>query len=229
MPARRVILELGTGNDLHWRRTTPRPRCAPCRTPCTTASPHHAAHAWAQFQDRHVRRCHDRRAATRQGRPREGAHVPAARHRDGEGRQGRTSTCPIPKSKRYRGDRQRRGFRPGWSFHDAFSTNTRSRPTPRKVKIALREKGLDFKVETAGDTGLGQGRRRVRGGQPAQRGAGAGRRRRCASSTRPSSLEYLEDKFPSPPLLPRDPAERARARMIEELCGHVRTRRSTGA
>jgi glutathione S-transferase len=31
-------------------------------------------------------------------------------------------------------------------------------------------------------------------------------------------LEYLEDKFPSPPLLPRDPAARANARMIEELC-----------
>jgi glutathione S-transferase len=31
-------------------------------------------------------------------------------------------------------------------------------------------------------------------------------------------LEYLEDKFPAPPLLPRDPAARANARMIEELC-----------
>ncbi|KAI0871176.1 glutathione S-transferase [Hypoxylon argillaceum] len=33
-------------------------------------------------------------------------------------------------------------------------------------------------------------------------------------------LEYLEDKFPEPPLLPprSDPAARARARMIEDLC-----------
>src|SRR6185503_9373866 len=31
-------------------------------------------------------------------------------------------------------------------------------------------------------------------------------------------LEYLEDKVPSPPLLPRDPAARARARMIEDVC-----------
>ncbi len=31
-------------------------------------------------------------------------------------------------------------------------------------------------------------------------------------------LEYLEDKFPSPPLLPRDPAARAQARMIEDVC-----------
>jgi len=32
------------------------------------------------------------------------------------------------------------------------------------------------------------------------------------------SLEYLEEKWPAPALLPRSPAERARARMIEELC-----------
>jgi hypothetical protein len=31
-------------------------------------------------------------------------------------------------------------------------------------------------------------------------------------------LEYLEDKWPRPPLLPASPAERARVRMIEELC-----------
>ncbi len=29
-------------------------------------------------------------------------------------------------------------------------------------------------------------------------------------------LEYLEDKWPTPPLLPRDPASRAEARMIED-------------
>ncbi len=31
-------------------------------------------------------------------------------------------------------------------------------------------------------------------------------------------LEYLEDKWPSPPLLPSTPAERARVRMIEDVC-----------
>ena len=31
-------------------------------------------------------------------------------------------------------------------------------------------------------------------------------------------LEYLEDKWPTPPLLPRDPAARAEARMIEDVC-----------
>ena len=31
-------------------------------------------------------------------------------------------------------------------------------------------------------------------------------------------LEYLEDRFPAPPLLPASPADRARVRMLEELC-----------
>lgn len=31
-------------------------------------------------------------------------------------------------------------------------------------------------------------------------------------------LEYLEDKWPTPSILPRDPAGRARARMIEDIC-----------
>jgi glutathione S-transferase len=31
-------------------------------------------------------------------------------------------------------------------------------------------------------------------------------------------LEYVEERWPAPPLLPRTPAERARARMIEEVC-----------
>jgi glutathione S-transferase/RNA polymerase-associated protein len=30
-------------------------------------------------------------------------------------------------------------------------------------------------------------------------------------------LEYLEDKWPEPPLLPKDPAERARLRMLEDV------------
>jgi glutathione S-transferase/RNA polymerase-associated protein len=31
-------------------------------------------------------------------------------------------------------------------------------------------------------------------------------------------LEYIEDRWPTPPLLPPTPAERARVRMLEELC-----------
>lgn len=31
-------------------------------------------------------------------------------------------------------------------------------------------------------------------------------------------LEYIEEKWPMPPLMPKGPAERARARMVEEIC-----------
>lgn len=31
-------------------------------------------------------------------------------------------------------------------------------------------------------------------------------------------LEYIEDKWPEPPMLPKTPAERARVRMLEEVC-----------
>ena len=87
----------------------------------------------------------------------------------------------------------------------------------QKVKIALREKGLDFKVETPSALGTG-----TAGGAFA---AASPRNEvptlidgdaRIFDST--IILEYLEDKHPSPPLLPREPAARADARMIEDLC-----------
>lgn len=87
----------------------------------------------------------------------------------------------------------------------------------QKVKIALREKGLRFDVETP--QGLGSGNS---GGPFA---ASSPRLEvptlidgdaRIFDST--IILEYLEDKHPSPPLLPKDPAMRAEARMIEDLC-----------
>jgi glutathione S-transferase len=87
----------------------------------------------------------------------------------------------------------------------------------QKVKIALREKGLDFKVEIPAALGTG-----TAGGPFAE----ASPRNevptlidgeaRIFDST--IILEYLEDKYPSPPLLPRDPAARAEARMIEDVC-----------
>jgi glutathione S-transferase len=87
----------------------------------------------------------------------------------------------------------------------------------QKVKIALREKGVTFDVETP--TGLGAG---TAGGAfaaasprnevPALIDGAA----RVFDST--IILEYLEDKHPSPPLLPRDAAARAQARMIEDVC-----------
>lgn len=87
----------------------------------------------------------------------------------------------------------------------------------QKVKIALREKNIPFTVELP--SGLGSG--------AADGGFLDGNLRaevpmlidgavRIVDST--IILEYLEDKVPAPALLPRDPAERARARMIEDVC-----------
>ena len=87
----------------------------------------------------------------------------------------------------------------------------------QKVKIALREKGLAFKTEIPPALGSGKADGEFamaspRNEVPALIDGDA----RIFDST--IILEYLEDKFPSPPLLPRDPAARARARMIEEVC-----------
>ena len=87
----------------------------------------------------------------------------------------------------------------------------------QKVKIALREKGLTFGLETP--QGLGSG-------LSAGPFAAASPRlevptlvdgdARIFDST--IIMEYLEDKHPSPALLPKDPPARAEARMIEEVC-----------
>jgi glutathione S-transferase len=88
-------------------------------------------------------------------------------------------------------------------------------PYAQKVKIALYEKGLPFEA-TVPD---------IFGGTDSDFLASSPRREvptlidgdvMVFDST--IILEYLEDKWPVPPLLPPDPAMRARVRMIEELC-----------
>jgi glutathione S-transferase len=87
----------------------------------------------------------------------------------------------------------------------------------QKVKIALREKGLDFKAETPPALGSGKADGRFAAASPRNEvPALIDGEVQIFDST--IILEYLEDKFPSPPLLPRDPAARAQARMIEEVC-----------
>lgn len=89
-------------------------------------------------------------------------------------------------------------------------------PYAQKVKIALREKGLPFKV--AMPEGIGAG---STGGAFAE----AAPRREVpalidgdvALFDSTIILEYIEDKWPEPPLLPADPAERAKCRMIEDV------------
>ena len=87
----------------------------------------------------------------------------------------------------------------------------------QKVKIALREKGLDFKAETPPALGSGKADGQFAAASPRNEvPALIDGDVQIFDST--IILEYLEDKFPSPPLLPRDPAQRAKARMIEEVC-----------
>lgn len=87
----------------------------------------------------------------------------------------------------------------------------------QKVKIALREKGVDFAVETPPALGSGNADGRFAAASPRNEvPALIDGEVRVFDST--IILEYLEDKFPAPPLLPRSPAARARARMIEDVC-----------
>jgi len=87
----------------------------------------------------------------------------------------------------------------------------------QKVKIALREKGLPFAAETPEDFGTGR-----------DSGPLAARNPRAevpvlldGATVIPDStviLEYLDERWPTPPLLPADPAARAAARLTEEMC-----------
>lgn len=87
----------------------------------------------------------------------------------------------------------------------------------QKVKIALREKGLEFKAETPPALGSGKAEGRFAMASPRNEvPALIDGTTQIFDST--IILEYLEDMFPTPPLLPRDPAGRAQARMIEEVC-----------
>ena len=82
----------------------------------------------------------------------------------------------------------------------------------QKVKIALREKGLDFTAETPPALGSGKAEGQFAASSPRNEvPALIDGDARIFDST--IILEYLEDKFPSPPLLPRDPAARLNQRI----------------
>jgi glutathione S-transferase len=86
-------------------------------------------------------------------------------------------------------------------------------PYVQKVKIALREKGIDFDRRNgfdpaqAADFAQGNPRREV----PLLVDDDA----RIWDST--VILDYVDERWPEPPLLPADPAARAQARLLEEL------------
>ena len=87
----------------------------------------------------------------------------------------------------------------------------------QKVKIGLREKGLAFDVETPQALGSGKSSGPFADASPRMEvPALIDGETRIFDST--IILEYIEDKWPTPPLLPHDPAARAKARMIEDVC-----------
>jgi len=88
----------------------------------------------------------------------------------------------------------------------------------QKVKIALREKGIAFERMLPDDFGTGRrdtafAAANPRSEVPVLLPEGA---TPIFEST--VILEYIEERWPAPPLLPADPASRAQARMIEEVC-----------
>jgi len=89
-------------------------------------------------------------------------------------------------------------------------------PYAQKVRIALREKGQPFQAALPGGLGAGGAAGEFVDANPrAEVPALIDGETRIFDST--IILEYIEDKWPSPPLLPASPAERARVRMIEEV------------
>ncbi|HEY1632591.1 MAG TPA: glutathione S-transferase family protein [Rhizomicrobium sp.] len=89
-------------------------------------------------------------------------------------------------------------------------------PYAQKVKIALDEKGVDYEARMPTAIGSGQPDRdflksNPRGEVPSLIDGDDA----IFDST--IILEYIEDKWPTPPMLPTTPLERARARTIEEV------------
>ena len=89
-------------------------------------------------------------------------------------------------------------------------------PYAQKVKIALREKGVPFEAAMPGGLGAGGAAGDFVAASPrAEVPALVDGDVRVFESN--IILEYIEDKWPTPALLPASPAERARARMLEEV------------
>ena len=89
-------------------------------------------------------------------------------------------------------------------------------PYAQKVKIALREKGLAFELTQPGGLGAGGAAAEFTDFSPrAEVPALTDGEARIFDST--IILEYLEDAYPTPPMLPPGAADRARVRLLEEV------------
>ena len=89
-------------------------------------------------------------------------------------------------------------------------------PYAQKVKIALREKNVpcEMRFPVGLGSGAGYAEEFMRASPRAEVPALVDGDTRVFDST--VILEYVDEKWPEPALLPRDPAGRARARMIED-------------
>jgi RNA polymerase-associated protein len=87
----------------------------------------------------------------------------------------------------------------------------------QKIKIALREKGIPFAAELPADFGTGQTGGTLATANPRSEVPVLidGPTRIFESTV---IMEYLEERYPDPPLLPPDPAARAFARITEDVC-----------
>jgi len=90
-------------------------------------------------------------------------------------------------------------------------------PYAQKVKIALREKAVAFELELPESLGTGRtdgsfGMDNPRAEVPML----VDGQTRIFDST--IIMEYIEDRWPNPPLLPRSPEARAAARITEDVC-----------
>lgn len=90
-------------------------------------------------------------------------------------------------------------------------------PYAQKIKIALREKSVDFQLDTPESLGTGRTDGSFGTGNPrVEVPLLVDGQTRIFDST--IILEYIEERWPEPPLMPLDPAARAVARMIEDVC-----------
>lgn len=87
----------------------------------------------------------------------------------------------------------------------------------QKVKIALREKSLAFETKLPDSFGTGQQGTDFFAANPrSEVPVLIDGEVKVFDST--IILEYVEERWPEPPLLPKDPAQRAFARMTEDVC-----------
>lgn len=90
-------------------------------------------------------------------------------------------------------------------------------PYAQKVKIALREKCVSFDLELPQSLGTGRTDEPFGIGNPrAEVPMLVDGQTRIFDST--IIMEYIEERWPDPPLLPRTPEARAAARMTEDVC-----------